>query len=184
MVGEHGRRWCLRLIGICILAGLSSVSALADVTDSAATGFTTENRVQIAASPMRVYDMLTQQVSAWWDPAHTWSGDASNLSIDATPGGHFKETIPGGGAIHMTVVYAHRGKLLRMSGGLGPLQGMAITGSLTWEMHEADGGTEVTVTYAVTGYRAGGLALLSVPVDGVLKHQLSRLKRYIETGTP
>ncbi len=157
----------------------------ADVQDSSATGFTSVNRVTVAAIPSVVWEKLTRQVSQWWDPAHTWSGDAGSLSIDARAGGLFREVIPEGGDIaHMAIVYAHPGSLLRMSGGLGPLQGMAVTGYLTWQLKDVDGMTEVTLTYAVTGYHPGGMAMLSGPVDGVLKHQLGRLKRYIETGTP
>jgi hypothetical protein len=36
-----------------------------------------------------------------------------------------------GGVRHMQVVYVDPGKTLRMIGGLGPLQSMAATGSMT-----------------------------------------------------
>jgi len=168
-----------------VLALVWSVSSMADVTDSSATGFTSVNTAVIAGSPDLIYDRLTQEVSSWWDPAHTWFGDTSGLSIDARAGGTFKEEIRGkGSALHMDVVYAERGQLLRMRGGLGPLQGLAVTGSLTWSLKDANDSTEITLTYTVTGYVAGGLAGFSKPVDVVLQHQLQRLTRYTETGKP
>ena len=61
---------------------------------------------------------------------HTWWGRASRLSIDARAGGCFCEIAGKRQAQHMQVVFADPGKLLRMSGGLGPLQGMGLSGVL------------------------------------------------------
>jgi hypothetical protein len=71
-----------------------------------------------------------------------------------------------------------------MIGALGPLQTMAVTGSMTWQMEESGGATKLTLTYAVSGYLPGGLQALAGPVDGVLGEQFQRLKTYIETGAP
>jgi len=59
---------------------------------------------------------------------------------------------------------------------------MGVSGNMTWEFEDSDGGTRVKFTYAVGGYRAGGLDAISVSVDYVLGEALARMKAYIETG--
>ena len=73
---------------------------------------------------------------------------------------------------------------LRLSGGLGPLQELAVDGSFTVMLNEAGGPTRLEWTYAVGGYAAGGLEPLAKPVDAVLVHQIQRLERFVETGRP
>lgn len=156
----------------------------AEVTDSSANGFTVRNTASIGASPSAVYRHLVADIGRWWSSAHTFSGNAHNLTIEEKANGCFCETLEGGGSVrHLTVVFAEPGKTLRLTGGLGPLQAMAITGTLTWAITEHETGSIVTLTYAVGGYRPGGLQILAAPVDAVLHQQLQRLKRYIETGS-
>jgi uncharacterized protein YndB with AHSA1/START domain len=166
---------------ICALAH----TAVADVADSAASGFTLKIVTQIQASPADVYKLLVHNVGDWWNSAHSFSGDAHNLSIEDRPLGCFCEKLSGGGGLrHMEVIFAAPGKLLRMSGGLGPLQGMATAGSMTFAFTPAEGGTKLEVTYAVLGYSAQGMSALAAPVNMVLTEQIMRLKSYIETGKP
>src|SRR5437762_8669904 len=123
--------------------------------------------------------------TAAWDPAHTFSHDAHNLSMDAKPGGCFCERLPdGGGVQHMSVVYASPGKLLRLTGAIGPLQEAALAGTMTWNLLQAGGGTTVELTYTAGGFRAGGFRDIPTVVDGVLRGQLARLKALVETGRP
>lgn len=160
-------------------------SASADVTASAADGFISDHVLTIAAPRARVYHSLTEEVGRWWDPAHSYSGDAANFSIDTKPGGCFCERLKDGAVAHMTVVFADRDKSLRMLGGLGPLQQMAVSGSMTFALSDADAGaTRLHYTYAVGGYSPEGLDKLAVPVDQVQLGQLQRLQRYLETGDP
>lgn len=174
-----------RSLALLVAILSTAVSLGADVLDSADAGFTVKHAVTISASRDRVYATLTGQISRWWDSAHTFSGDAANLSIDSLPGGCFCERLrTPGGVQHMRVVYAEQGRLLRMTGGLGPLQDLAASGTLTLTLQETFGTTTVTMTYTVGGYRPGGLAGLAKPVDVVLTSQMDRLKRYIERGTP
>jgi hypothetical protein len=168
-------------------AGLLAIAppARADVVDSGAGGFTVKIAIQVSAPAMEAYRTVVDRVGAWWDPAHTWSGKSGNLSIEAVPGGCFCERLPSGGGVrHLTVVFVDPGKLLRLKGGLGPLQDMAADGSMTWTFSEAAGKTNVEVTYKVGGYAPGGLAALAVPVNGVLTQQVERFKRFVETGAP
>jgi len=171
------------LAASCVLV-LSS-SARADVVDSSAGGFTVKTVVQISAPAVNVYRAIVDRVWAWWESSHTFSGSASNLSIDATPGGCFCEKLPNGGGVrHMTVVYVDAGKLLRLNGGLGPMQDMAVTGAMSWKLSEAAGKTTLEVTYKVGGYLPGGFDTLAKTVDTVLTTQVQRLKRFVETDAP
>ena len=159
--------------------------AAAEVVDSSSGGFTVKTIVVIQASPEDVYRRLVRGIGDWWDPAHTFSGDAHNLSIEEKPMGCFCEKLAGqGGVRHMEVVFLAPGKRLVMTGALGPLQPLAVTGSMTIQLAPADGGTRLEATYAVGGYVPAGLNTLAAPVDGVLKQQFTRLKNYTERGEP
>ena len=119
----------------------------------------------------------------WCSSAHTVSGDARRLSISATPQGCFCESFGGGaGVVHLTVTMVNPGVILRLTGGLGPLGLMGVIGNMIWEFEDTDAGTRVRFTYAVGGYRAGGLEEMTGPVDNVIGDALARLKAYLETG--
>lgn len=140
--------------------------------------------VDAAAPAARVYQALTDRIGSWWDKDHTFSGNAANLSLDARPGGCFCERLPGGGGVHhLTVLYAEPGKLLRLSGGLGPLQDLAVSGVTSWRLTESGGKTTVEVTYKISGYVPGtaGVGALAAPVDAVLTAQVRRLAQFVST---
>jgi uncharacterized protein YndB with AHSA1/START domain len=171
----------LKIIFLFVLILSEMSPASAEVKDSSAIGFTIQDTVIIAANPNDVYHSLVADVGRWWDSAHTFSGNASNLSIDDKAGGCFCEKLANGGSVrHLVVVFVDPGKTLRMIGGLGPLQAMAVTGSMTWSLSKTDAGTNVKVTYSVGGYRPGGLQILASLVDKVMFEQLKRLKEYME----
>src|SRR5512134_3799150 len=93
-------RWqatLMRIGSATLMAGafafLLGPSLFAEVVESASAGFATKSVVRIAAASDRVYGALVQDVGRWWDPAHTYSGDARNLSIDPRPGGCFCERL-------------------------------------------------------------------------------------------
>ena len=85
------------IIAILVLA-LSPSIARPDVVDSSANGFTLKTTLLISAAPDEVYRLLVHNVGDWWDSAHTYSGDARNLTIDAKPMGCFCEKLPKGAA--------------------------------------------------------------------------------------
>lgn len=153
---------------------------LAGIVHKGPAGFSVEHRAVVEAPATEVYRVLVEDVGRWWQSEHTFSGDASNLSIDARPGGCFCEALPnGGGVTHLTVIHADPGRLLRLSGGLGPLQSEAVSGSLSWSLDSSDGGTNVTLTYNVSGLTAGGLEGWAAPVAGVLKAQFDGLISHV-----
>ena len=163
---------------------LIATAATAEVLDSQASGFTVRQTVDIAAPPAKVWDALGR-VGAWWDPNHTYSQDAHNVSIDLKVGGCWCETFPGGGgARHMVVVFVQPEQTLRAIGAIGPLQAFGATGSMTWILKAQGARTLVSLTYDVGGHAPEGLDKLSAPVDRVLGEQARRLQSYVETGKP
>jgi uncharacterized protein YndB with AHSA1/START domain len=173
-----------RTILLVVLLLAVAVSASAEIADSAPNGFTYKLTLNLQAPPETVYQRLLS-VGNWWNSDHTFSGDARNLTIDPKPMGCWCEKLPdGGGVRHMQVVNAMPGKMLVMTGGLGPLQSMAATGSMTFRLSPASGGTKLDITYAVTGYLPPGMNTFAAPVDHVLTEQFTRFKNYVETGDP
>ncbi len=156
----------------------------AEVTAAAENGFISSHELTLEAEPLVAWQALTAQVAYWWNPAHSHSGDAANFALDATAGGCFCEALPDGGSVmHMQVVYAAPGKLLRLSGGLGPLQGMGVAGAMTFSLEPTeDGRTLLRYRYVVSGYVPGGLASLAEPVDSVQGGQLERLAEFLAAG--
>ena len=171
------------VLTIIVCIAVVAITA-AEVADSSATGFTVKASFSIQAAPEEVYRKLIH-IGDWWDSEHTFSGDAHNLTIEERPGGCFCEKLPNGGGVrHLEVLFVAPGKALRMGGGLGPLQGIAASGSMTIKLTPADGGTKLETTYAVAGYLPAGMNTLAAPVDSVLTNQFVRLKNYVERGDP
>lgn len=164
---------------------LCAVNAGAAVTESGPNGFQVRHSAVFKAAPDVIYRELTEHVGEWWNPEHTFSGDAHNLHMDARAQGCFCETLPKGGSVrHLTVVFAAPGVALRLEGALGPLQAGGVAGSMTWAFEPRDGGTQVTLTYNVGGYLPGGLDKIAPAADAMLGEQFTRFKNYIETGKP
>ena len=163
----------------CLLVARPDASA--DVVDKSASGFTVKTTMAVAASPQKVYQDLLYP-GAWWDKAHTYSGDAKNMTLVAKPGGCFCETYGGGAVEHGRVVNVSPNKMIRFSAALGPLQELATTGTMTWTIEPAKqgSGSTLTMTYAAAGYAPGGMDKLADIVDSVLAQQVKLLKAYAE----
>lgn len=167
---------------IALLLTLLALQAGATVTDSSHYGFTVRQDAIIQAFPDSIYKYFVLDVGKWWDPEHTWSGKAENLVIQPKANGCFCEKLDhGGSAKHMTVVFVEPGKVLRMEGGLGPLQLLAVQGTLTFEIIPSLPTSRVVMIYTVGGYSPTGLGHLAPLVDQMLGDQLKRLKAYAET---
>ena len=171
------------LFAIVALA-LAPRYARSEVADSSSAGFTVKIAVSIHAATDDVYRKLIH-VSDWWSSQHTFSGSARNLSIEEKPMGCFCEKLPpGGGVRHMEVVHVVPGKVLGMTGALGPLQTIAAAGNMEIRLSPAEGGTKLEMVYNVTGYLPAGMNTWAAPVDTMLTEQVTRLKNYIERGDP
>src|ERR1700693_1596771 len=127
-----------------LLFGMVLSPAFADVADSGTGGFTVKVVTNIKAPPAEVYRRLVRNGGEGWNSTHTFSHDAHNLSIEDRAMGCFCEKLANGGSIrHMEVVYANPGTALRLIGAIGPLQGLAVTGAMTFDLSAADGGTKL-----------------------------------------
>ena len=168
------------------LAALACVPAAAEVTRSTDIGFVSRNEVVVKASPKDVWLALISP-AGWWDSAHTWSGDAKNLSLMPQAGGCFCETIPEvdepgrftleGSVEHMRVIQAYPEAALRMVGSLGPLQSEPVTGVLTIVISKVESGTRIVWEYNVGGSMRYEIPVISKAVDGVMATQLAALAK-------
>jgi hypothetical protein len=172
-------RW-VALAAVLALGG----GAQAEVVEALPGGLQVKQSVEIAAPADKVWTALGQ-IGGWWNSAHSWSGDAKNLTLELKPGGCLCEALPrGGGARHLTVVLVSPGKTVVLEGMLGPLLFSGGAGHLVWSLAEKDGRTTLTQTYDAGGYFPGGFDKIAPAVDGVLTDQIQRLKTYVETGKP
>jgi hypothetical protein len=164
---------------------VTSIPAMAAVVDADVNGFTVAHRTSISADRMAVYKAAIENVDEWWSSDHTVSANAANLYFDARLQGCLCESLgQSAGLVHMTVTFVNPGVMLRLTGGLGPLGLMGVAGNMTWEFDDSEEGTTVTLNYAVGGYMSGGLDSIASAVDGVLIEAMTRLKSFVETGSP
>ena len=173
-------RWVVAWV---LLGG--TVTANAEIVSAAPNGFRLRQVTEaIGVPPTTVWAALSD-IGKWWDPEHTFSGDARNLSLDPVARGCFCEKLSlYAGIEHAHVIYAQPAKTLRLVGALGPLQEFGVTGSLTWQIEAAGGGSRITLTYNVGGFADRPLSDWAPVVDEVLGVQAKRLARFAATGNP
>jgi hypothetical protein len=167
------------------LAAFTVEAVSAVVADSGPNGFTVKIAMHVGAPPADAYRKFMRNVGDWWNSAHTFSGSARNLSIEEKAAGCFCEKLSdGGGVRHMEVVNLMPGKMIVMTGALGPMQSLAAAGNLKVQFTPEEGGTKLEVSYAVVGYLPGGMNAFAGPSDGMLTEQFTRYKNYVEKGDP
>jgi uncharacterized protein YndB with AHSA1/START domain len=165
--------------GALALAG----PARAEVKAASADGFRSSHSLSVAAPAAKVWQALLQP-GRWWDPAHTYSGSARNLTLDARAGGCFCETLKTGQVQHLTVTHIRSPEQLTLTGALGPLAVQGVAGSMVFTVKPAGSGSTVTMSYAVGGWSDMPFPTLAPAVDKVLAVQMARLKQHAETGRP
>ncbi len=175
----------LAAIALMALVAAPVSLARAEIAAQSPAGFVIKHFADTAASKADAWQALITP-NKWWSGEHTYNGDAANLYLDAQATGCFCEKLPKpadapagqrmGSVEHMHVVFAdpHRG-VLRMVGGLGPLQGEALHGTLTITLRPTAGGTRIEWVYVVGGYMQMDPEQIAPIVDKVLGEQLSRL---------
>ena len=175
------RHCSLGILALVLLSGAPGQAA----TQIAPNGFLVKLDLTINAPAAKVYDALVGQIGSWWNPEHTYSHDARNLSIDPRPEGCFCEKLPNGGGIeHLRVVYVAPPQVIRFSGALGPLQASGVAGSMTWKLTGGSDNTPLELSYSVGGFIPGGFDKMAPAVEAMLREQLDRLKLFVETGKP
>src|SRR5215467_6715751 len=157
----------------------TAMPSSATVADSGPNGFTVKVTVHVQASPADAYRKFVRNVGDWWNSSHTFSGSSKNLSIEERAAGCFCEKLlDGGGVRHMEVVTIMPGKMLVMTGALGPMQALAVAGNLRVVFSPEDGGTKLEATYAVVGYLPAGMNAFAGPSDAMLTEQFAGFKKY------
>lgn len=171
-----------KLLGCCgaLAASLMGGSAAAEVQSAGAGGFEVRQTVHVAATADKAFAALLQP-ARWWSSEHTFSGNAANLTLDARAGGCWCESLPQGGSVeHLHVIYVAPGKVLRLRGALGPFQGLAVDGVMTWSVKPGASGTDISLSYAIGGYAKDGFENLAKGADHVLGEQIERLRKLID----
>ncbi len=184
--------WRTWAAGLACIAGLAGVIAPACAETSAvsATGFIVSHRDEIKATPAETWKAIVE-LPRWWNSAHTFSGQAANMSLDAQAGGCWCErwTDASGArhsAMHGQVAFVQSGRVLRLFAALGPLQDLAVSAVLNI-VTSAGTGTDagknfLRISYRVSGDASAALDKLAPAVDRVLAEQFKRLKALAETG--
>ena len=172
-------RASLLLASACLAA-----PAAAEVLSTTDSTFVTHSEALVTAPAAQVWAELLAP-ARWWDPVHTWSGQATGLYLDPQATGCFCELLPlpagaepgtpRGSVEHLHVINVAPERMLRMSGGLGPLQAEPVSAVFTVSLKSEDAGTRVTFDYRVAGLVTLKGGEIAGPVDQVLAAQLARL---------
>ena len=176
-------RSCFALVLVSCMVAAGPVHA--EIVNAGPAGFNLRHVVDTPnVAPPVVWAALAD-IGKWWDPEHTYSGDARNLTLEPYVRGCFCEKLSlYAGIEHASVVYAQPAKLLRLSGAFGPLQEFGVAGTMTWQIEAAGGGSRITMTYSAGGFTDRPMADWAPLVDNVLGGQVQRLMRYVTSGNP
>ena len=160
---------------------LAAGAASAEVTSRSDTGFSLSYERAVAASDEAILAAIARP-AAWWSDSHTYSGSASNISVDLRPGGCWCEALPGGGVKHAEAVLVWpEQRMVRFDAPFGPLQSIGADAVLTMTWAEAADGPARTLkwSFVVTGPGAGAMA---EAIDGVMSEQFGRLAAHLSAG--
>ncbi|MBU4568323.1 MAG: hypothetical protein KJ833_05100, partial [Alphaproteobacteria bacterium] len=149
-------------------------SAHADVIAATPSHYTLRHEAVSPLAPGAMWNRLVHPES-WWSPAHSYSGDSANLSLDPRAGGQWKEEWDGGSVAHGTVLYVKPGEQLRLAAPFGPLQSMAV--DVVWTITVLPEGTGCRVIFdeVANGSDASNLDKIAGAVDGVKAEALRLL---------
>jgi len=143
--------------------------------------FVLRYEVGLETTPEDIYRAVNE-VGRWWDGAHTYTGEAMNLTLPLEVGACFCEAMPDGTAFeHGRVVEADPQTGVLLDAPLGPLKGKADTARWAVGWSPANGGWTLVMAFVVRGE---GLGALADPVDSVMGGQFRRLSHYVVYGEP
>ncbi len=167
----------LMLVLALALSGLMTSPVAAEIVSRSENAFTLRFEDQTRLGPAGVARAFSE-VNLWWDPAHSYTGNAANLSLDLTPGGCWCEAMPDGTRFDHGRVLSEVYGEIRLHAPFGPLRSMATRADLivTWPL--VDGVVTPTWTFIVEGPGVGALA---EPVDGVIGGGFARWIAHMDT---
>ena len=168
----------MRLMITLLMSGLMTTSAQAALVKSTAEGFIAQHTVTIKTDSAIVFETMTSKVGQWWNPDHSFSGNAGNMLIDDQC---FCERWDGNLVRHLNTVIWMENSRVVMEGGLGPLKELGLSGTMIWTLTANDDATTtLNWKYHVYGYGDTDLGALATAVDAVLAEQIGRLTGALE----
>jgi len=145
-------------------------------------GFELRHTIDLPVPPAQALAAFGQ-VGSWWSKDHTYSGNAARLSLQLRPGGCWCEQLDGGGGVeHMRVAYYQPGKLVVLTGGLGPLLFEGTSGVMDVRATKTMTGSQLVINYRVGGFARGNGTEMALAVDQVLRDQTERLRAFASKG--
>ena len=157
---------------------LLSTPASAAVLSASDNGFEVQQTVNLVVAQPEAYNSFGR-IGQWWNSEHSYSGDASRMTLQLRSGGCFCEPLDNGGGIeHMRVTFVQPGERIVLTGSLGPLLYEATAGVMDIKFERIAGGTRVTMNYRAAGFAKGGAAAMAPIVDQVLGDQMKRYRAY------
>ena len=99
---------------------------IGQVTKSSASGFVIEIQQKVNVDSKTAYSKFVTDFSKWYDASHSYSQNANNLSLNLAKQCMYEKLDDGGFVRHMEIVFHQPAKMLRLTGGLGPLPGMGV----------------------------------------------------------
>lgn len=163
-------RGIFAMAAVCVSA---IIPANADVTAKAPDGFVIQIKSEVALDRDGAWARLLD-IGGWWNGAHTYSGDAVNMKLDAMAGGCWCELWASGEVEHGRVVTVMPMSAVRLDSALGPLQELGVSGALMLTLADgAAGRTSITLDYKVSGSSLSKLDGLADIVNQVLTEQIA-----------
>lgn len=160
---------------VCSMIGTPASAAVLSAGDH---GFEVQHTVNLVVPQPEAYNAFGR-IGQWWNGEHTYSGDASRMSLQLRAGGCFCEPLDNGGGIeHMRVTYVQPGERVVLTGSLGPLLYEATVGVMDVKVERIAGGSRITMNYRASGFAKGGAAAMAPLVDQVLGDQMKRFRVY------
>ena len=122
--------WITRFFVFAVVVWAPSILT-AQIVRSSPSGFQIKIERKVPLDTVSAYQKFVSGFNQWYDANHSYSGKAENLSLDLKKACMLEKLPDGGFVRHMEIVVHQPGKTLRMTGGLGPLQSMGVSGALT-----------------------------------------------------
>lgn len=157
-----------------VAATTGSPDSQAVVVDSRADYYLLKHQGESSLSAEKLWQKLIKPAT-WWHPNHTYSGDASKLSLELQPGGKWIEVWGNNFVEHGRVISVIEGKQIRLEAPFGPLQEMAVTVIWTININPKGKGSTVTFNEIANGSSQSGLDKIADAVDGVKQQAIDRL---------
>lgn len=160
---------------------LWAMPAAAEVVERSADHFVLRYAVPARGSPEDFINAL-EHIGEWWNPSHTYSGDARNLSLMLDVGTCFCEAMPDGSTFDHGGVEEYDPETgVLIDAALGPLRGKTTLSSWSIGWTGVNHGWELVMTYVVRGE---GLGAMADGVDAVMGEQFLRMVHFVEYGEP